>query len=87
MHPTRLPEAHFRLCRMHIRIDLVGRKLEEKAVHRLRLSVKHVLVRGAHGVRHHAVANKAAVHKKVLRLRAGPRNGGKADQPGKPPFA
>ena len=79
-----LGEAHFALRGVHVHVDRRRVDFEIETVKGLRLAVHHVLIGGAHGVREKLVAHEAAVHEKVLVLRAGLADHGKAHEPRQP---
>ena len=65
---------------MHVHVHLGGGHREKETVKGLRLPVKHVLVRLAHGVRAGSVAHEATVDEEVLCVPLRLREGRKADE-------
>ena len=83
-HELRIPEAHFRLCRMHVHVDIARRQIEEERHNRMAVAREEILIRRANGADDQLVLHRTAIDEEMLMLaRAAAERGqtGKAREP------
>ncbi len=80
VHRTAVAEAYLDLGRMHVHIHQCRFEVKLQYVRRVTITMQHVLIGGTHCVGEQLVADKAAIHVKILRIRARAGSGRQANE-------
>ena len=68
MDRSTVSKAHLMLGGMHINIHIGGLNLEKQNKGGMTAMIQNILIGLAHGMRHHLVANRSTIDKKVLQI-------------------